>query len=272
MDVRPETVSEEIACSRQPEKSEEVTATADYVIERYRKNSLWWIFPREMLFRKLQDVRGKKILDMGCGDGELGTRLAKLGAYVTGVDISPTRIRKAEMRAALDGVQDRAHFLVGNVLESPLPQCQFDIVVCSGLLHHVNLNRAVSLLRASLKPGGVAVVIEPIRLSRFLRKLRKLIPVTVYASGSEEPLNGEDLNLLLKSFDNARATYYEIFSRLQVFLPNRNKIDRGHGWTKAVLVMLGSLDRLLLALFPPLSALAGEVVIVGSKRSSNEEL
>jgi SAM-dependent methyltransferase len=270
MDLRPEPVYEELACSAQAAKSEKVSPTPDHVIERYRNNSLWWIFPREMLFKSLQGIRGKEILDMGCGDGEIGTRLAKLGARVTGVDVLPGRIRKAALQAELDGVQDRTQFLVRNVLESPLPECQFDIVVCSHFLHHVDLRRVLPLLWASLKPGGVAVMIEPVSLSPLLRKLRKLVPVVGYAGADKPPLNQEELNFVLKTFADTRTTYYEIFSRLQIFLPNRDRTDRGHPCTKAILILLGCIDRLLLRLFPILSAFAGEVVIVGSKRSSNE--
>jgi len=270
MDLRPEPLHEEFACSLRAAKSEEVTPTPDSVIERYHKNSLWWMFPGEMLFRSLRDIREKQILDLGCGDGQLVTGLAKLGARVTGVDVAPARIRKATLRAKLDGVQDRTQFLVQNVLESPLPECRFDIVVCSAFLHHVDLKRVLPVLWASMKPGGVAVMIEPVSLSPFLRRLRRLIPVVAYPGAEERPLNQEELNLVLKTFTDIRTTYYEIFSRLQVFLPNRNRIDHGHPCTKAVLILLGCIDRLLLRLFPFLSAFAGEVVIVGSKRSSHE--
>ncbi len=272
MDNRAEQIQEEVAYQAQrAAKIGEISPTPDYVLARYRKNSLWWIFPKEMLFRSLQDISGKEILDMGCGEGELGTQLAKLGARVTGVDISPELIQVAKRRAELDGVRERTQFLVCNILESPLPQNRFDIVVCSAVLHHVDIRKVLPLLWASLKPRGIAVMIEPLGLSPFLRKLRKLIPVGTDASPGEQPLNREELNFILQTFANTRVTYYELFCRLQIFLRNRNRIDRGHPYTKAVLVLLGCLDRLLLGLFPSLSAFSGEAVIVGQKPSPNKQ-
>ena len=259
MDNRAARIQEELAFQAQrAAKIGEIGPTPDDVIERYRKNSLWWVFPKEMLFRSLQDISGKEILDMGCGEGELSTQLAKLGARVTGVDVSPELIQIAKRRAELDGVWEHTQFFVSDILESPLPENRFDIVLCFAVLHHVDIKKVLPLLWASLKPGGMAVLVEPLGLSPFLRKVRKLIPVSTDASPGERPLNRDELNFILQSFGNTRVTYYELFSRIQVLLPNWK-------YRKAVVVLLGCVDRFLLSLFPFLSAFSGEAVIVGRK-------
>jgi SAM-dependent methyltransferase len=219
-----------------------------------------------MLFRSLGQISGKEILDMGCGEGELSTQLAKLGARVTGIDISPELIEVARKRAAADAVQDRTEFLVWDILEKPLPEERFDLVTCSAVLHHVDIGKFLPVLWASLRPGGIAVMIEPLGLSPWLRKLRAHVPVNTEASPGEHPLTRQELDLVLGILGDARVNYYELFSRLQVFLPNRNKIDRGHPFTKAALVSLGSVDRFLLGTLPFLRKFAGEAVIVGRKQ------
>jgi 2-polyprenyl-3-methyl-5-hydroxy-6-metoxy-1,4-benzoquinol methylase len=263
-----EQMQDELAFqAKRAAKIEQIAPTPEYVIDRYKKNSLWWIFPKEMLFKTLNDPAGKDILDIGCGEGELSTQLAKLGARVTAVDISPDLIRVAKKRAQIDDVGDRMEFLVRDILEAPLPKGRFDAIVCSAVLHHVDIRKFFPVLLSGLKTDGVAIMIEPLGLSPFLRKLRNVVPLVTDASPGEHPLNKEELNFVLGSLTNVRATYYELVSRLQVFLRNRNKIDRGHPYTKAILFILGCVDRFLLRVFPFLSVMAGEVVIVGRKFS-----
>ena len=266
MDNRTEELKKELEFqAERAAKIESVTPTPNYVFERYRKSSLPWVFPKEMLFRSLGQLSGKEILDVGCGEGELSTQLAKLGARVTGIDISPELIEVARKRATADAVQEHTEFLVWDILEKPLPEERFDLVTCSAVLHHVDIGSFLPVLWASLKPGGIAVMIEPLGLSPWLRKLRAHVPVNTEASPGEHPLTRHELDLIVGILGNARVSYYELFSRLQVFLPNRNRIDRGHSFTKAALVCLGGVDRFLLGALPFLRKFAGEAVIVARK-------
>lgn len=272
MDNRSEELKKELEFqAERAAKIESVTPTPDYIFERYRKSCLPWIFPKEMLFRSLGQFSGKEILDMGCGEGELSTQLAKLGARVTGIDISPELIEVARKRAAADAVQERTEFLVWDILEKPLPGERFDLLTCSAVLHHVDIGKFLPVLWASLKPGGIAVMIEPLGLSPGLRKLRAHVPVHTEASPGEHPLTPQELDLILGILEDAHIDYYELFSRLQVFLPNRNKIDRGHPFTKAALISLGCVDRFLLGILPFLRKFAGEAVIVGRKQLQGEQ-
>jgi 2-polyprenyl-3-methyl-5-hydroxy-6-metoxy-1,4-benzoquinol methylase len=270
MDKRTEELQKEL--SFQAERAGRFGAiqpTSSHVFERYRRSPHPGVFPKERLFRSLGDIDGKSILDMGCGEGELSTQLAHLGARVTGIDISPELIDIARRRAELDGVQDRTEFFVWDILEKSLPKEAFDLITCSAVLHHVDINQFLPILWASLRPGGAAVMIEPLGLSPWLRRLRARVPVTTEVSPGEHPLTRQELNYVLKILDNPTVNYFELFSRLQVFLPNRNKIDHGHPFTKAAVLLLGGLDRTLLTMLPFLKTYAGEAVIVGRKAPRN---
>ena len=74
------------------------------VLERYRRPGK--LYPKEYSFRLLGDLRDKTILDVGCGEGEDGMILAKLGARVTGLDVSPAAIELARQRAEQDAAED----------------------------------------------------------------------------------------------------------------------------------------------------------------------
>lgn len=243
----------------------DINSTPRYIIERYRKSKLWWVFYKEYMFKQIGDLNEKEVLDFGCGEGELSTQLAKLGARVTGIDISPELIQIAKKRAHMDGVLDRTDFIVGEITQSPLAKNRFDIIVCYAVLHHVDIHSVLPLVIASLKKGGMAIIIEPLALSPILRRVRDLVPVGTDASPGEHPLDKEDLDLIIGSLSSCRIRFFDLFGRFQILFPNRNRIDKGHSFTKAALVFLGTLDYVLLSVFPFLSRFCGEAVIVGRK-------
>lgn len=247
-------------------KKAEIRPTPDYIIARFSEAKLWRLFPKEFLFRCLKDFADKEILDFGCGDGEISTQLAKMGARVTALDISPELIELAEKRADFDGVRDRIEFLTGHISESLLPENKFDHVVCYAVIHHVEIGETIPLLYSCLKPGGTTIMVEPTAFSRFLQKIRNMVPIEKKVSPVERQLNKQDLDLITHFFDHSHITFFEFLGRLQRLFPNRNKIDKGHPFTKAALVLIHSFDRLLINSFPSLCKYYGVAVIVGHKR------
>jgi 2-polyprenyl-3-methyl-5-hydroxy-6-metoxy-1,4-benzoquinol methylase len=247
------------------QKTGEIQPTPDFIIERFRQAKLWRLFPKEYLFRYLGDFANKEILDFGCGDGEISTQLAKLGAKVTALDISPELVELTKKRAELDEVKNRIEFIAGDIAELPLPKNKFDYVVCYAVIHHVDINETLPQLYSSLKPGGSVIMIEPIAFSPLLQKIIKMVPVERDGSPVEHQLSKKDLDLICRFFDKSKITFFEFFGRMQRLFPNRNKIDKGHPFTKAALILLHSFDRLLLNLFPMLWRYYGTALILGHK-------
>src|SRR5262249_45035928 len=64
-------------------------------LARYGARSPRRRFNKEFRFRILGDLTGLRVLDAGCGDGVNAVLLAKLGAVVTGIDVSPKAIELA---------------------------------------------------------------------------------------------------------------------------------------------------------------------------------
>src|SRR5215212_3502171 len=81
-------------------------------IARYMNPPLDTAFPLEYAYALLGDVRGRTVLDFGCGSGENTLLLARRGAIVIGVDISRSLIELAERRLQLNGMGGAARFLV----------------------------------------------------------------------------------------------------------------------------------------------------------------
>jgi SAM-dependent methyltransferase len=104
--------------------------------------------PEEVAFAAVAEVKPRRVLDVGCGPGELTERFAKeLGADVQAVDISP---RMVELTAAR-GIEAQ----VADVENLPFGDGEFDCVFAGWVLYHVpNLQRAITECARVLKPGG----------------------------------------------------------------------------------------------------------------------
>ena len=96
------------------------------VLDRYRRPGS--LYPKEYCFRLLGDLAGKRILDVGCGEGEDAMILARLGARVTGLDVSPAAVELARQRAAINGVADLVEFVCAPLNAANLPEKSFDVV------------------------------------------------------------------------------------------------------------------------------------------------
>jgi ubiquinone/menaquinone biosynthesis C-methylase UbiE len=103
---------------------------------------------------------GHRVLDAGCGTGELAIELARRGHDVTGIDISSAGIDIAKSKARAAGVA--VDFHVGDATEMPGIEGPFDAVVDSGLLHSLDSydqQHYIARLRSLCRPGADVFVL-----------------------------------------------------------------------------------------------------------------
>ena len=100
-------------------------------------------------------LKGRQVLDVGCGGGVLADAMARSGAQVTGIDLAAKALRVAQlhaMEAQTPNVQYREVSAEAMAAEQP---ASFDVVTCMEMLEHVpdpaSVVRACSEL---VKPGG----------------------------------------------------------------------------------------------------------------------
>jgi magnesium-protoporphyrin O-methyltransferase len=97
-----------------------------------------------MLSRLPEDLTGARVLDAGCGTGQMSGELALRGADVVAVDISPQLIEIAERRAS---ARDRIRFVAGDMLDPDLGAFDFALAMDSLIYYGPqDIRRAVSKL------------------------------------------------------------------------------------------------------------------------------
>lgn len=112
---------------------------------------------------KLGDVAGKKILDLGCGEGGYSRALAKKGAQVVAVDCSEPAIQYAKEQAEKEKLEIRHYIRNSNNLFE-IEDNSFDIVLCSMMLMDCeDFEGSVAEAARVLKTGGLlfASVLHP---------------------------------------------------------------------------------------------------------------
>jgi SAM-dependent methyltransferase len=103
----------------------------------------------------LVPVCAVSVLDVGCGLGRLAVKLATPNREVTGVDLSPEMIARAQKEGR--GARGLM-FLCGDFLERNFTAQQFDCVISAATLHHMPEDVAVPGMIELLRPGGRLVI------------------------------------------------------------------------------------------------------------------
>ena len=96
------------------------------------------IWPQEEpIFARHPPPKGARVLDVGCGTGEIASRLARLlpGASILGIDLEEPHLERARARCADLG--DRVRFAKDDALALSLPDARFDLVVSRHLIQAV---------------------------------------------------------------------------------------------------------------------------------------
>ena len=162
-----------------------------------------------------QDLRGRRILDAGCGTGAFAVEAARRGAVVTAIDLSPTLIQLARERLPQRLGQGEIRFEVGDMLDAGLGR--FDhVVAMDSLIHYraadtvaalsqlsYRVERSIVLTFAPRTPllsvmhaagrlfprGDRAPSIEPVSETRLLQAIEAAPPLATWQAARTQRVN-----------------------------------------------------------------------------------
>lgn len=115
-----------------------------------------------------ESFAGRKVLDVGCGNGYVVSRYAAAGAIASGVDVTETAVQLTQRRLELMGLE--ADIRVASAEDLPFEDATFDCVSSMGVVHHTpDTPRAISEIHRVLKPGGRLILMVYHRNSLLYR-------------------------------------------------------------------------------------------------------
>ena len=148
---------------------------------------------------------GKRVLEVGCGNGYTLGKFAQAGAEVYGIDVTETAVDISRKRFEYQKL--KGNFIVGNAENLPYETNFFDCVCSMGVLHHVpDTEKAVAEIYRCLKPGGRLMVMVYHRDSipyRLVMPLRSL-------------LTGKSLQQLVNEVDGEGNPKGDVYSRKEL--------------------------------------------------------
>ena len=210
------------------------------------------VFPLEYAFHLLGDVRGKTVVDLGCG-GVNAVILASRGARVISIDISERNLERAGKRAIAGASGDGVELLYSDAADIPIAASSADAVFAAAILRHVDPVRTARQIRRVLKPGGVAVFQEPIAGSSRLAAVKNF-------SLAERALTLADVEAVCRAVGIAGR-------RREFWLTTRLVCRLGAATSSPTAKAAQRLDAIVLRRFPSLSGFASPLVWEARKES-----
>jgi 2-polyprenyl-3-methyl-5-hydroxy-6-metoxy-1,4-benzoquinol methylase len=222
----------------------------------------------------LGDIRGKKILDLGCGLGEASVYFSLKGAKVTALDLSPGMLKLTSKLAKINNTKLKTHLASAENFNMSINQ-KFDVIYAGNCLHHSNISQTLNKIMTHLKRDGIFVSWDPIQYNPLINVYRKI--ATKVRTVDEHPLTYKDIQLIKGKFKKASTKYFWFFTLVifvLMFLFQRKNPNKERYWKTIIYESnkwrllyhpLELLDSLFLFLFPPLRLLCWNVVIFGKK-------
>ena len=225
------------------------------------------------IITSLGNLKGKKILELGCGAGEGAVYFAKKGADVTATDISSGMLDVVKKVATLHGTS--VHTAQAYADKISFPDESFDVVYAANLLHHVDIEAALIESKRVLKPGGTFVSWDPIAHNPVINIYRRM--AMGVRTEDEHPIKMHQIDIFRRHFSQVRyETFW--FATLCIFLkfffidrvhPNKErywkKILVEHKKLEPLYNRLARVDRVLFRFFPFLKRYAWNIVVIGTK-------
>jgi ubiquinone/menaquinone biosynthesis C-methylase UbiE len=170
----------------------------------------------------LNRVRGRSLLELGCGIGLDTVEFARHGASVTALDLSPACVDLARRLLSYHSLE--ANLMISNAEDLPYPSDSFDFIVARGLLMYTeNDSNVMNEIWRILKPGGEANVLLHNRYSWYA-VLAKIAGTKLYSEPHDPPVNRlysiQEVTTMLAKF----SSYKIFFDRFPAITKKRQGV------------------------------------------------
>lgn len=225
------------------------------------------------LLGKLGSLKGKQLLDLGCGSTGSSVYFARRGAIAVATDISDEVLRFTRELAEKEGIKIESK--VVNAMDIDYPDNSFDIVYAANVLHHTDPQRTLHEIHRVLRPGGQVAIVDPLRHNPIINVYRRM--ASKVRSEDEQPLDISIVEYCKSLFTDVAYDTFWLLS-LWIFLsfyiiegvhPNEERY-----WIKVVreeerlgnrFAILNAIDSKLKKFAPFIDKYAWNIALVGRK-------
>ena len=167
-----------------------------------------------------KECQGKIVLDLACGSGEITKQVAQCNPkLVIGTELAPLTVKSNQEKIAKNF--SNVYFILDDCENSSLPDNCVDIIICSGMLHHVDINRASSEIKRLLKKGGKMIAIEALKYNPVFNWYRKRTPNARTHWEAAHILGLKEAKLIATKLNLTRIKYWQLLSILSIFFPKK---------------------------------------------------
>lgn len=172
------------------------------------------------------NLKDKVFLDFACGDGAyaINALIKHQAKFSIGFDLSAESVENAEADALKAGVSGKTIFIQTDAEDTGLPAESFDVILCSGMLHHLDLKHAFPELERLLAPGGTIFCVEALDYNPLIKLYRNLTPGMRTEWEKAHILSMKDVKFAQKFFNLGSINYFHIFSPIAAHLPFLNGV------------------------------------------------
>tara|TARA_B110000090_G_C13333223_1_gene428143 strand:+ start:399 stop:1265 length:867 start_codon:yes stop_codon:yes gene_type:complete len=157
-----------------------------------------------------KESKNNIFLDYACGNGVNARVAAASGASLSlGFDISGVSIENS-IKFAREEKLENIRFFQADAENTKLPDNSIDRIICSGMLHHLDLSYALPELRRILKPGGKILAVEALDYNPIIKLYRMLTPSMRTEWEKAHILSLKDINFAKYFFKVDNIKYWHV--------------------------------------------------------------
>jgi len=202
------------------------------------------------------------LLVYGCGAVDITRYLDKGFQQIIGIDISPESVRKLKAKIAEKHLGHCVKVYLMDAHSLSFADHSFDYVIGQGILHHLDIERAMVEIHRVLKDSGRCLFLEPLGLNPIVNIYRFFTPHL--RTKDEHPLTPRDFKMIRKFFTITETRGFYLFAVLAFGFRVLIKSDHFYSASR---FLLRKLDLLLLSAIPPSRMFCWITIFTARKRS-----